>query len=159
MKKNLLSKHITLSETYDSLIKECMKNHVVLYNYALSLLHDDNYISLRTLQNAVKSYIFQHNVYPIIKSSLFIEIYYLYKKFNKGIKNQKNITSIQYLTFVINNLQEEYIKININKKEIVMLKIVDFLDYDEYISLNNKVKFINLSYSNKNNNHVLAAFA
>lgn len=158
MRKNLLVKKINISEEYDSLIKKCIKNHIILYNYALQLLHNDNTINVSALQKSVKLYINKNNIFPIIKLPLFIEIYYLHKKFKKGVKCQKNITDIQYMTFAINDLQNNCIKINIDKKNVIDIKIADFFNYDEYEILNDTVRIINFSYSNKNNSYVLSAF-
>lgn len=158
MQKNLLTKDIYIPEEHDRLIKDCMKNHIVLYNHALQLLHKNNYESVKMLQKAVKSFIDEHNIFPIVKTSIFIEIYYLYKKFRRGIRAQKNITNIQYMTFIINDLQRANIKINTTATTTVKLKIKDFLTNKEFAELNNKVRFINFSYSNVNNTYVLAAF-
>ena len=132
-KEVIAAREITFNDDIKKIIKEALRNHVILYNHSLELLNKNPQLELKELKKQVFAYAKEKNYYPIIKDSLSIELYYLYKKFKRNIKHQKLITDIQYLTFILLKLTKKLIKITVDKEKKQALMINSLFEYFEEI--------------------------
>lgn len=159
-KEVIAAREITFNDDIKKIIKEALRNHVILYNHSLELLNKNPQLELKELKKQVFAYAKEKNYYPIIKDSLSIELYYLYKKFKRNIKHQKLITDIQYLTFILLKLTKKLIKITVDKEKNVKFSLANFLTDEEVNMLNedDNEKFFNISYSPESDKFMLSVF-
>jgi hypothetical protein len=160
MNRNLIYKEeVEVTEELDRFLKKCFKNHLILYNYALSKLIEDPNIDLIKIKSMVYDYTVEHNIRDILRSALYMEIHYLYKKFTSNNLREKLLTNIQYLTFIVFRevpsfltIERDYLKLGNFRGEIRLHKPLESVkDYD--------VLYVNLSYSSKEDKYMLSIFA
>ena len=158
MKTKVIEREVDLIEHHE-LLKKVFKNHLYLYNIAIKMLEDNPTLSLLELQEKVKAYVNDNNVFPVIFESLSYEIYYMYRKYQKNIRNQKLFNDIQYLTFKFCNPKKKKLLVYLAPGERMVIRLASLLTEDEIEELKtDKNKFINISYSPQLNVYMMNIF-
>ena len=158
--KNLYSEYIHVSADLDEALKRCFMNHLVLYNYSLSLLYDKPYSSFKDIMKQVDARIEEKNTTPIIHIALMNELYYQYKKFKRNIRVQKLVTDIQYFTFFSNGYNCRSMDVSEDRKSITLNDLPGVITLDKPLpELNDEeVVYINISYSNAEDKYKISMY-
>lgn len=160
MSKNIYVEYIEVTDDLDAILKKCFINHLVLYNYALSVRYDNEDITFKNLKKKVMQHAKESNIRPIMDAALYNDIYYLCRKFSKNIKIQKLVTDIQYFTFLCKGYGSGNNKFTIsdNRREIVFDlfpgKIV--LPTELPYVRDDELLYFNLSYSGVEQRYMLS---
>ena len=158
MKTKIIEREVDLNEHHE-LLKKVFKNHLYLYNIAIKMLEDKPDTPLLELQEKIKTYVNDNNIFPIIFESLSYEIYYMYRKYQKNIRNQKLFNDIQYLTFKFCNPKKKKLLVYLAPGERMVIRLASLLTEDEIEELKtDKNKFINISYSPQLNVYMMNIF-
>jgi hypothetical protein len=155
---NRYKENVTVSPELDESLKKCFLNHLVLYNYTLDVLDKTPDIHFKNLKKMIYDYIVEKNITIFIGSSLYNELYYLMKKYKNNNKSHKQLSSIQYLTFYINNYD--------NKNFTVEGDKIFFKDFKGHITIdkplppieNNELIYLNISFSTNENQYQISVF-
>lgn len=145
---------VHVDESLDSLLKKAFVNNLLVYNYCLSVLYKNPEMSFQSLRKKAERYIDKENLYPIIKRALHNELYYQYKKFRLNVRSQKTLTSIQYLTFVINSYNNVCFTVNKDRTELNLIELPGTIKLNTPLpELNGETDtvYVNLSYGTKDN--------
>jgi len=160
MKENIYYGEIVADKELDECLKKCFVNHLLAYNYSLNLIKENYDIDFKTLKDNVYAHIREKNIEPVIFPALMNELYYQYKKFKDGIKTQKLITDIQYITVITNGYVNKILDINENLKELRFFNIPGKFtlsktlpNIEDYSPL-----YFNISYSNITDSYMLSIF-
>jgi len=161
-RKLVYKEKVEVTESLDSELKKCFKNHLTLYNYALDLLKKEN-LEFSELKERIIEHIKEINLAPVIYSSFNTELFYLCKKAKKNIFNEKMLTGIQYMTFI---LSKDVFYKNIGVLDIRRFSI-KLKHFDGLIKLKKEVVineddfekiYFNLSLSSKEDSYMLTIF-
>lgn len=141
-------------------LRKCFLNHLVIYNYSLEILINNPDIRFKDLKLKCYEFIRKKNIKEFIRSPLFNEIYYQYKKFKeRNIKSYKALTGIHYITFLVNSYNNKCFRKEGNK--LIINGTDGYIELNEDLpELTNEDKMIyfNLSYSNKESKYQLSIF-
>lgn len=160
MKNNLYNEFVEITPDLDAVLKKCFVNHLLVYNQALSFLHDNEELTFKNLKKMIVKYIAERKLSPIIEIALFNEIYYQYKKFKRNVKIQKLITDIQYFTFLCKGYSTRSLIISDDRTtvkfdgfpgQIELKKELPTINEDEAL-------YVNLSFSNIENKYMISIY-
>lgn len=159
-KVNIYYGEIVADKELDECLKKCFVNHLVAYNYSLSLIKEDYNIDFKTLKDKVYIHVKEKAIEPVIFPALMNELYYQFKKFKEGIKTQKLITDIQYITVITNGYVNKILNIDRNLKEISFFNMPGKFTLITPLPLVIDVSplYFNISYSNITDSYMLSIF-
>ena len=69
MSKNIYVEYIEVTDDLDAILKKCFINHLVLYNYALSVRYDNEDITFKNLKKKVMQHAKESNIKPIMDAA------------------------------------------------------------------------------------------
>jgi hypothetical protein len=132
----------------------------LVYNQALSYLHEDGEMTFKGLKKEINKYIAERKLTPIIEIALLNEIYYQYKKFKRNVKIQKLITDIQYFTFLCKGYSTRSLIVSDDKMT------VKFEGFPGEVNLKKELPaitddctlYVNLSFSNIENKYKISIY-
>ncbi len=157
-KSNLYNEEVNISEDLDVTLKKCFLNHLVLYNYMLEIIEKDPYITFRKLKKVMQEYIQTKKIEEYLASSLYHEMHYLYKKYNNNNKSSKQLSSIQYLTFYINDYNNRNFTLEDNKITFSNFKGYIELKKEFPVIVNKELIYLNISYSANENKYKISIY-
>lgn len=159
-KVNIYYGEIVADKELDECLKKCFVNHLVAYNYSLDLLKEDYNIDFKTLKDKVYFHVKEKNIEPIIFPALMNELYYQHKKFMDGVKTQKLITDIQYITVITNGYVNKILNIDESLKEMSFFNLTGKFTLAKALPVVTDFSplYFNISYSNITDSYMLSIF-
>ena len=160
MSKNIYVEYVEVTDDLSAILKKCFINHLVLYNYALTIRYENEDITFKNLKKKVVQHAKEANISPIIDSALYNDIYYLCRKFRRNIKIQKLVTDIQYFTFLCKGYSSSNNKFTIqpNRREIVFDQFPGKITLPSELPYvrEDELLYLNLSYSGVEQRYMLS---
>lgn len=148
-----------ISEEDSSKLKQCMINHLIVYNYGISVLSNNPKIDFSELKRLCLEFVVEKGLRPVATEGLINEVHYLYKKHKRNTKSQKRVIDIQYLTFVHSGERNGGVVFSDgNTIKISSLGVsLKLVDCDHCFNERNKM-YINISYSAVENKYLVSLF-
>lgn len=151
-KNKIYDDYVTVTSSLDVILKKCLVNHMLIYNYSLQELYADSEISFKALMKKVRTHIRVKEITTYIDIALMSELYYQYKKFKKNIRIQKLITDIHYFTFISNGYNSKHLFVSPDRLTVRIRLFEDQGEFTLHEPLpelqENELIYFNISYSN-----------
>lgn len=158
----LYSGDIEVSKRDTKILKRIFVNHLLIYNYSLSVLFNAPEMRFETLNKKVIEYIAEKDIKPILKTAVHNEIYYQFKKFKRNVRVQKHLTDLQYFTFVVSSYNNNSFNVNEERNCIYLNGLDTGVELKLHDSLpeqgESKTLYFNISYSSLEDRFMLSLY-
>lgn len=160
MRTNLYNEDVEITPDLDAILKKCFVNHLLVYNQALSYLHEDSEMTFKGLKKEIQKYITERELTPIIEIALLNEIYYQYKKFKRNVKIQKLITDIQYFTFLCKGYSTRSLIVSEDRLSVKFEGFPGEIKLKKALPVASEENtfYVNLSFSNIENKYKISIY-
>lgn len=163
MNKKIYNEVVTAEGGLDPILKKCLLSQLAIYNHALEVLRSSPYMSYDDMMlKHVYPFIEQNKLEHVILRAVHNEIYYLHKKFRRGrVFEQKRLSSIQYLTLLVNNYHNNDIQVDKTGTRLSLQGKEGYLQLPAAlpaIPSTGVLLYLNLSYSAMNDQFQLSIF-